>query len=168
MLGGLSEDQQRLFLRGEVANRNGSLAETAQSAGIVTNRDFAVFRDWGYRGLYNGETAHDIAARKGLARGQRILDWMGSTELAANWFRATQAEEKLRREGTDNKADANRTHFAVGRKVRQTIVELGGTMPEDLPTPEVSIQELQRAERERLEAERQPSLFSTGETEGGE
>lgn len=160
LLAGLSEDQRRLFLRGEVANRNLSLQETAQGAGVIAARDFAIFQDWGYKGLYNGETTRDIAARKGLARGQRILDWMGAEELAANWFRATQAEAKLRRDGTDNKADANRTHFAVGRQVRQTIADLGGTMPEDLPTPTESIHELQRREQKRVEAERQPSLFA--------
>lgn len=158
VLAGLTEEQQRLFLRGEVANRNLSLAETAQAAGVVTARDFAIFQDWGYRGLYNGETARDIAARKGLARGQRILDWMGSEELAANWFRATQAEAKLRREDI-GKAQANATHFDVGREVRATIQRLGGTMPEDLPPPAESIQELRRREQERLEAERQPPLF---------
>lgn len=122
--------------------------------------DLRAFMDAGYRGLYNGETARDIKARKGLARGQHILDWMGAEELAANLFRATQTEAKLRREGITGKAQANATHFGVGREVRETIQRLGGTMPEDLPTPTESIQALQRREQERLEAERQPSLFA--------
>ena len=116
-------------------------------------------------GLYNGEKARDIAARKGLAKGQRILDWMGSTELAANWFRITQAEEKIRREGIDNKADANRTHYDMGTAVRGFILDQGGTPPEQLPTPAQSIQQIQRAEQQRIEAERQPSLFGANRDE---
>ena len=157
----LEENQRRLFLRGEVAEKNRSLADTVTGAGIVTSRDFAIFQDFGYKGLYNGETARDIAARKGLARGQRILDYMESEELAANWFRITQAEAKMRRDGVDNKADANRTHYAVGKKVRETIADLGGTMPEELPTPEQSIQQLEHAEQQRIAARRQPTLFPT-------
>lgn len=155
----LEENQRRLFLRGEVAEKNRSLADTVTGAGIVTSRDFAIFQDFGYKGLYNGETARDIAARKGLARGQRILDHMNSEELAANWFRVTQAEAKIRREGVDNKGDANRVHFHMGKAVRSFILEQGGTPPEELPTPELSIQQLERAEQQRLAARRQPPLF---------
>ena len=93
---------------------------------------YAIFQDHGYKGLYGGLGCRDIHARKDLKKSQKILDHMGSTELAANLFRATQTEEKLRRDGVDNKHDANKTHNAVGKKVRQTIKELGGTMPEDL------------------------------------
>lgn len=110
-------------------------------------------------GLYGGLKAKDIHARKGLKKSQQILDHMGSTELAANLFRATQTEEKLRRENIQGKAEANQTHFAVGRKVRQTIEELGGTMPEELPTPSNSIQQLRRQEKQRTIQEMQPSLF---------
>jgi DNA-damage-inducible protein D len=159
LLAGMSEDQRRLFLRGQLADRNSALSEAAASAGVVTSRDFALFQDWGYRGLYNGETARDIAARKGLARGQAILDWMGPEELVDNLFRALQAEAKIRRDEVQAKAAANATHYAVGRKVRETIAELGGTMPEDLPTPAQSIQQLRRAEQKRLDGERQPPLF---------
>jgi DNA-damage-inducible protein D len=164
----LGEDQRRQLLRGEIAEKNRSLADTVTGAGIVTSRDFAIFQDHGYMGLYAGEKARDIAARKGLARGERVLDWMGSEELAANWFRITQAEAKLRRDGVDNKADANATHFTVGRAVRRFIVdELGGTPPEELPTPAQSIPKIERAERARLEREaqtrRQPSLFGEGD-----
>lgn len=159
----LDEEQRRQLLRGEVTEKNRSLADTVNSAGIKTNRDFAVFQDWGYRGLYAGETARDIAARKGLAKGEHVLDWMGSEELAANWFRITQAEAKMRREGVDNKGDANHTHYTVGQAVRKTIADLGGTMPEDLSTPTESIKQVEQREQKRLEQEaqrhRQPSLF---------
>ncbi len=158
----LEEAQRRLLMRGEVAEKNRNLADAAANAGVLTSRDFAVFQDHGYRGMYNGETSRMIHERKGLAPGEEILDWMGSEELAANWFRITQTEAKLRRDsesGITGKDAANATHHEVGRKVRQTIAELGGTMPEDLPTPAESIRELQRQERKRIETERQPSLF---------
>jgi DNA-damage-inducible protein D len=157
---GLTEHQRRLLLRGEIAEKNRSLADTVSAAGVVTRSDFAIFQDFGYRGLYNGEKARDIAARKGLAKGQHILDHMESEELAANWFRITQTEAKIRREEIDNKHDANSAHYVVGKKVRETIADLGGTMPEDLPTPEQSIQQIERAEQERIQAERQPQLLS--------
>lgn len=138
------EDTRRLKTREQLARFNKDLAATAQGAGVVTPMDFAIFQDHGYAGLYNGEHARDIAARKGLARGQAILDHMNSEELAANLFRVTQTEAKIRREGIQGKAAANQTHHAVGRKVRQTIQELGGTMPEDLPAPAESIKQLER------------------------
>lgn len=159
-LAGLTEAQKRLYIRGELVDYNKRLAGTAQGAGVLTAKDFAIFQDHGYRGLYNGETAKDIAARKGLPKGEAILNWMGSTELAANLFRATQTEEKIRRENITGKDAANATHHAVGREVRETIQRLGGTMPEDLPTPAESIREVERKETKRLEAERQPPLFS--------
>ncbi len=119
-------------------------------------------------GLYGGERARDIAARKGLQPGQRILDHMGSTELAANLFRATQTDEKLRREGVQEKDAANATHHAVGQAVRKTIEELGGAMPEELPTPPESIQQAQKNEQARVERERQPSLFAERDTDRNE
>lgn len=146
----LSEDQKRIFLRNEVREHNKQLVETAQRAGVETPVDFAVFQDHGYRGLYGGLRAKDIHVRKELKKSQVILDHMGSTELAANLFRATQTEEKLRREQITGKAAANRTHFDVGKRVRQTIAEIGGTMPEDLPTPDRSAKELERGQK-RLE-----------------
>ncbi len=124
-----------------------SLSEAAQNAGVITSRDFAVFQNKGYQGLYGGLGAKEIHARKGLKKSQKILDHMGSTELAANLFRATQTDEKLRRENVQGKDNANQTHFEVGRKVRQTIEELGGTMPEDLPTPEKSIRQVETEQR---------------------
>lgn len=159
-LAGMPEAQRRLAMRDEVVHRNVDLAAVAATqAGLVSGRDFATFQDHGYRGLYGGETARQIAARKGIGPREKILDWMGSEELAANWFRITQTEAKLRREGIDNKADANAAHHQVGKAVRQTIADLGGTMPEELPTPKESIAELRSCELKRLEAERQPALF---------
>ena len=143
----LSEDQKRLAIRREMIEHNKSLAEAAQNAGVVTSLDFAIFQNKGYQGLYGGLGAKEIHQRKGLKKNQNILDHMGSTELAANLFRATQTDEKLRRENIQGKAAANRTHYEVGKKVRQTIKELGGTMPEDLPTPDRSIKEIERQQK---------------------
>lgn len=149
-LGGLSEDDRRLMLRREMAQHNTALASAAREAGVETGLDYAIFQDHGYRGLYGGRTMRDIHALKGLKKSQKILDHMGSTELAANLFRATQAEDKLRRDGARTKLQANDIHHAVGKKVRQTISELGGTMPEHLPTPETSIGQLERAKAKAL------------------
>jgi len=130
------EAQRRLAIRSELRQHNAQLADAAKDAGVLEPRDYAIFQNHGYMGLYNGLGAQDIHARKGLKRGQQILDHMGSTELAANLFRATQAEEKLRREKITGKDKANAAHREVGAKVRQTIKELGGTMPENLPAAE--------------------------------
>ena len=146
----LSEDQRRLAIRREMKEHNKSLAEAAQMAGVETNLEYAIFQNCGYQGLYGGLGAKEIAARKGLKKSQNILDHMGSTELAANLFRATQTDEKLRKEHIQGKEAANRTHREVGEKVRQTIKELGGTMPEDLPTPDKSIKQLEREQRKQL------------------
>lgn len=145
----LSEDQKRLAIRNEMKAHNKSLAEAAQMAGVCEGRDYAIFQNYGYQGLYGGLGAKEIHQRKGLKKSQAILDHMGSTELAANLFRATQTDEKLRREGIQGKQAANRTHYEVGAKVRQTIKELGGTMPEDLPTPEKSIAQIEREQKRR-------------------
>lgn len=146
----LSEDQKRLAIRKEMKAHNKSLAEAAQKAGIIKSYDFAIFQNYGYQGLYGGLGAKEIHARKGLKENEQILDHMGSTELAANLFRATQTDEKLRRENIRGKKKANQTHYEVGRKVRQTIAELGGTMPEDLPTPEKSIRQIESEQEKRL------------------
>jgi len=146
----LTEDQKRLAIRSEIKEHNKSLAAAAQQAGVETPQEYAVFQNYGYMGLYGGLKAQDIKARKGLKKSQDILDHMGSTELAANLFRATQTDEKLRRENIQGKAQANRTHYEVGAKVRQTIQDLGGTMPEDLPTPEKSIHQLAKEQEKRL------------------
>lgn len=147
----LTEDERRLAIRGELKRHNKSLADAAHDAGVVTPIDYAIFQNYGYMGLYGGLKAKDIAKRKGLKKNEAILDHMGSTELAANLFRATQTDEKLRRDHVQGKAAANQTHLAVGRKVRETIKELGGTMPEDLPTPEESIQQLEGKQKKLLE-----------------
>ena len=145
----LSEDDKRLAIRDEVTIRNKFLASSAKAAGVVTPADYAVFQNCGYQGLYNGLGMKDIHKRKGLKKNEQILDHMGATELAANLFRITQTDDKLRRENIKGKEKANETHFAVGKKVRQTIAELGGTMPENLPTPEKSIKVLKK---ERLKS----------------
>jgi len=137
------EDQRRLLLREEMKRHNTQLADAAKNAGVVAPIDYAIFQNHGYMGLYGGMNAQDIHRHKGLKKSEQILDHMGSTELAANLFRATQAEEKLRREKVQGKGAANRTHREVGAKVRQTIKELGGTMPEDLPKAE-SIKKLEK------------------------
>lgn len=146
----LTEDQKRLAIRDEIKRHNKSLAEAAQMAGVETSLDYATFQNYGYMGLYGGLTAQGIKQRKGLKKSQDILDHMGSTELAANLFRATQTDEKLRRENVQGKQAANLTHYEVGAKVRQTIADLGGTMPENLPTPEKSVKQLAREQEKRL------------------
>ncbi len=118
--------------------------------------DFELFQDHGYKGLYGGLGAKDIHARKGLKKSQKILDHMGSTELAANLFRATQTEEKLKRDQVQGKRQANQAHLEVGKKVRQTIKELGGTMPEALPTPDTSIKQIENAQRKLEKSKQQP------------
>lgn len=145
----LSEDQKRVAIRGEMKKHNKSLAEAAQQAGVETSMDFAIFQNKGYQGLYGGLGKREIAVRKGLKPSADILDHMGSTELAANLFRATQTDEKLRRENIHGKSAANRTHYEVGKKVRQTIKELGGTMPESLPTPAKSVQQIEREQKRK-------------------
>lgn len=147
----LSEDQKRLAIRNEMVEHNKSLAEAAQQAGVETPQEFAIFQNYGYQGLYGGLGQKEIHARKGLKKSQKILDHMGSTELAANLFRATQTDEKLRRDNIKGKIRANATHYEVGQKVRQTIKELGGTMPEDLPTPEKSVRTIEKEQARRLE-----------------
>jgi len=127
------EDNKRVFLRGEMKVHNKNLATAAKSAGVL---NYGNFQDYGYAGLYGGLRQKDIHAKKQLQKGEAILDHMGSEELAANLFRATQTEAKLRRESIFGENKANLTHYDVGKKVRQTIEELGGTMPEKLPTTE--------------------------------
>ncbi len=140
----LTEEQKRLAIRNEIINHNKSLADAAKQAGISEPLEYAIFQNWGYKGLYGGMDMKAIHAHKGLKKSQKILDHMGSTELAANLFRATQTEEKLRRDNVKGVNNANKTHYEVGAKVRKTIQELGGTMPEELPTPKKSIKQIER------------------------
>ncbi len=132
----LSEDERRVLLRDEIKAHNKNLASAAKHAGVRQGVEFAVFQTEGYKGLYGGLDVPGIRSRKGLRSNQAILDHMGSTELAANLFRATQTEEKLRRDGIRSKAAANRAHYEVGAKVRQTIKDIGGDMPETLSAQE--------------------------------
>jgi DNA-damage-inducible protein D len=158
-LANLPEDQKRLIYRSEMAILNTRLADAARLAGVLEPRDFATFEDHGYMGLYKGLRENDIHSRKHLTERQKILDWMESDELAANIFRASLTRQRLEKEQVKGKDKANVTHYRVGRIVRQAIEEAGGTMPEDLPTPQESIQELQRKEQKRLKQGPQESLF---------
>jgi DNA-damage-inducible protein D len=141
-----TEDEKRLFLRDEMAKHNTQLAAAAKNAGVIEPVDYAIFQNHGYMGLYGGLDARGIHRKKGLKKSEQILDHMGSTELAANLFRATQTEEKLQRENIKGKQKANQTHFEVGKKVRKTIKELGGTMPENLPVAD-SIKKLEKTKQ---------------------
>ena len=138
-----TEDEKRLFLRDEMKKHNIQLADAAKGAGVIEPLDYAIFQNHGYMGLYGGLDAKGIHKRKGLKKSENILDHMGSTELAANLFRATQTEEKLRRDNIKGKQKANQTHFEIGKKVRKTIEEIGGTMPENLPVAD-SIKKLEK------------------------
>ena len=160
----LQEDQKRLLLRAEMKRHNKNLAGVAKQAGVVQPLDYAIFMDHGYRGLYGGLTKRDIHARKRLKSKEHILDHMSSLELAANLFRTTQAEDKLRRENVRNKDQANRIHEAVGRTVRRTIRELGGTMPENLPVAE-NIKKVESREKKRIKAEQKKLAEGNAETE---
>ena len=146
-----TEEEKRLFLRNELKKHNLQLAEAAKDAGVIQPVDYAIFQNHGYMGLYGGLGAKEIHARKGLKKSQQILDHMGSTELAANLFRATQTEDKLKRDKIKGKTNANKTHFEVGKKVRQTIKDLGGTMPENLPV-EDSNKKIEKVESKKIVA----------------
>ncbi|MBR3003425.1 MAG: DNA damage-inducible protein D [Clostridia bacterium] len=143
----LTEDEKRFYQRNLTKKGNYSLNQTAKKAGV---KNFDKFHNAGYKGLYNGETADDIAKRKGLRYREDILDNMGSEELAANLFRITQTESKLKKDNIQTEKDANKTHYNVGAKVRKTIKELGGTMPEDLPTPKKSLKQLEKENKNEL------------------
>ena len=147
----LDEDRRRLVVRGDIKQWNQLLAETAHDAGVITNEEFAIFQNAGYMGLYGGLDVDDIHNKKGLTINQKILDYMGSTELIANLFRISQTEEKLRKDHIQGAEKATQTHYAVGREVRKAIEKIGGTMPEDLPTPEKSIQQIEKEQMERLQ-----------------
>lgn len=138
---------------------NQQLNKAANKAGVISPHDFAVFTDHGYMGLYGGLRENDIHARKGLTEKEQILDFMGSEELIDNLFRAAQTDAKLKRENIQSKDAANQAHHQVGQIVRKAIAEAGGTMPEDLPTPEKSIQQLQREKQKRLQQGAQLPLF---------
>lgn len=140
----LTEDERRLLLRSDVKGFNKKLAKAAQDCGV---ENFGKFQNFGYKGLYGGETAADIKARKKLKKSEDILDYMGSTELAANFFRITQTEERLKKGDIQGEDKANKTHYNIGKKVRETMEEISGVLPEELPTPEKSVKELEKEKK---------------------
>ena len=143
----LSEDEKRLYTRKNVKDKNKYLFDTAKLVGV---KNYGKFNNYGYRGLYNGENAKDIANRKGISEKEDILDYMSSTELAANLFRITQTDEVLKNKNINNEDDACITHHKVGQAVRQTIKRIGGTMPEDLPTPRKSAKQIEKEKSKGL------------------
>ena len=152
----LTEDQKRIAIRDEIKHHNKSLSEAAGNAGV---KNYGRFHNSGYKGLYGGLTMQDIHNNKELEDGEHILDFMGSAELAANLFRATQTDEVLRHKNIKGEELANDTHFNVGRTIRNTMKELGTTMPENLPTPNESIKELKKKQQHVKDNENQLSLF---------
>jgi DNA-damage-inducible protein D len=146
----LDESNKRLVVRGNIKQWNQLLAEAAHNAGVITDEEFAIFQNSGYMGLYGGMTVSDIHAKKGLKKNDKILDYMGSTELIANLFRISQTEEKLKRDEVSTVAAANNTHYEVAEKIRKAIIEMGATLPEDLPVPEKSIRTIEREEIRKL------------------
>lgn len=155
----LDEDNKRLVIRGEVKSWNSMLADAAHRAGITEQADYAAFQNAGYMGLYGGLRVSDIHARKKLSRDQKILDHMGSEELGANLFRITQTEAKMRRDDPQGLDEASSIHYTVGKEVRETIEKIGGTMPEDLPTPQKSISQIEREQIKRLKRDRKKLML---------
>ena len=149
----LDEDSKRLVVRGDTRKWNMLLAQAARNAGVITQEEFAIFQNAGYQGLYGGMTVSDIHRKKRLEEGEKILDYMGSTELIANLFRISQTEEKLRRDEVDGAPQANETHFGVGDRIRQAIIEMGSTLPENLETPRRSIGEVEGARMAHLSSQ---------------
>lgn len=143
----LTEDEKRFYQRNLTRKGNYSLNQTAKNAGV---KNFNKFHNSGYKGLYNGETADDIAKRKGLRYREDILDNMGSEELAANLFRITQTESKLKRDNISTEKEANKTHYNIGKNIREVIAKNGGTMPENLPTPEKSLKQFEKESKKKL------------------
>ena len=143
----LTEDEKRFYQRNLTRKGNYSLNQTAKKSGV---KNFDKFHNCGYKGLYNGETADDIAKRKGLRYREDILDNMGSDELIANLFRISQTEQKLRKDNIQTEKEANETHYNIGKNIREVIAKNGGTMPEDLPTPKKSLKELEKEDKKIL------------------
>ena len=155
----LDEDNKRLVIRGEVKSWNSMLADAAHRAGITEQADYATFQNAGYMGLYGGLRVSDIHAKKKLSKDQKILDHMGSEELGANLFRITQTEAKMRRDAPQGLTEASSIHYTVGKEVRETIEKIGGTMPEDLPTPEKSISQVEREQINLLKQDREKLML---------
>jgi DNA-damage-inducible protein D len=146
----LDENNKRLVVRGNIKQWNQLLAEAAHNAGVITDEEFAIFQNSGYMGLYGGLTVADIHARKKLRDNEKILDFMGSTELIANLFRISQTEEKLKKDEIATPIEANNIHYEVAEKIRNAMIEMGATLPEDLPKPDKSIQAVEREEIRKL------------------
>jgi DNA-damage-inducible protein D len=155
----LDENNKRLVVRGNIKQWNQLLAEAAHNAGVITDDEFALFQNSGYMGLYGGLTVADIHARKGLKGGEKILDFMGSTELIANLFRISQTEEKLKKDEASSAVEANNIHYVVAEKIRQAMIDIGATLPEDLPTPDKSIQIVEREEIKKLRQSKKPLML---------
>lgn len=146
----LDENNKRLVIRGDIKQWNQMLLEAAHNAGVITNQEYAEFQNAGYMGLYGGLTVDDIHKKKQLKENEKILDFMGSTELIANLFRISQTEEKLKKDKIYGCSKATSTHYEVGTKVRKAIEDIGGTMPEDLPTPLKSIKQVEKEQLKKL------------------
>jgi DNA-damage-inducible protein D len=155
----LDENNKRLVVRGNIKQWNQLLAEAAYNAGVLTDEEFAFFQNAGYMGLYGGMTVSDIHMRKMLRKNEKILDFMGSTELIANLFRISQTEEKLKRDKVATAIEANNTHYEVAEKIRNAIIEMGATLPEDLPKPDKSIQAVEREELRKLRKSGKPLML---------
>ncbi|MCL2751660.1 MAG: DNA damage-inducible protein D [Firmicutes bacterium] len=154
----LDEDNKRLVIRGDIKQWNQILAETARNAGVITDEEFASFQNAGYMGLYGGETVADIHKRKALKPTEKILDFMNSSELIANLFRVSQAEEKIKKEQLCEAHKAADAHFEVGKRVREAIEDIGGTLPENQPTPKSSITQIEREQLNRMKASKNKML----------
>lgn len=154
----LDEDNKRLVIRGDIKQWNQMLAESAHNAGVITEEEFATFQNAGYMGLYGGETVRDIHERKGLRAGEKILDYMNSQELIANLFRISLADEKLKKENVSDAESATILHNQVGQEVRETIKRVGGTLPEDQPTPQKSIDQITKEQLKKLKSQKHKML----------
>jgi DNA-damage-inducible protein D len=146
----LDENNKRLVVRGNIKQWNQLLAQAAYNTGVITEEEFAIFQNAGYMGLYGGLTVADIHTKKGLKNKEKILDFMGSTELIANLFRISQTEEKLKLDKASSAIEANEIHYNIAEKIRKAMIDMGTTLPENLPTPEKSIQAVERDEIKKL------------------
>ena len=155
----LDENNKRLVVRGNIKQWNQLLAEAARNAGVITDEEFTIFQNAGYMGLYGGLTVSGIHTRKKLKEGEKILDFMGSTELVANLFRISQTEEKLKKDDASSAVEASNTHYAVAEKIRNAMIDIGATLPEDLPTPDKSIQVVEREEIKKLRQSKKPLML---------
>lgn len=155
----LDENNKRLVVRGNIKQWNQLLAEAAHNAGVITDEEYGIFQNSGYMGLYGGLTVTDIHVRKGLKEDEKILDFMGSTELIANLFRISQTEEKLKQDEASSAVEANNIHYTVAEKIRKAMIDMGTTLPENMTTPEKSIQVIERGEIKKLRESKTPLML---------